>query len=177
MCSTRRPICSTRRLPKDSDAVSICQGFVSEVFEGNRIDLRGGRRSDAFVLPGNHFGTRVVGNHLLGGGLAWRMMAYPTENPGIWGWSHVTFMGGVVERNVLEDTEQGGVVGVEHTVAIKSNKGRSYMSIQLRDNVVRWTEPFVIGPSPRGSQGAAGGPDDGLPALGRSVRAAGHGVG
>ena len=52
-------------------------------------------------------------------------------------------MGGVVERNVLEDTEQGGVVGVEHTEAVKSNKGRSYMSMQLRDNVVRWTEPFV----------------------------------
>ena len=139
-----------KALPKDSDAVSICQGFVSQVFEGNRIDLRGGRRSDAFVLPGNHFGTRIVGNHLVGGGLAWRMTAYPTESPGIWGWSHVTFMGGVVERNVLEDTEQGGVVGVEHTVAIKSNKGRSYMSMQLRDNVVRWTEPFVSGRAARG---------------------------
>jgi hypothetical protein len=130
-------------LPPGSDAVSICQGFVSEVFEGNRIDLRGGRRSDAFVLPGNHFGTQVIGNHLLGGGLAWRLTAYPTEHPGIWGWSHVTYMAGVVERNVLEDTESGGIVGVEHTVAVKSNKGRSYMSIQLRDNIIRWTEPFV----------------------------------
>ena len=47
-----------KALPKDAEAVSICQGFVTEVFEGNRIDLRGGRRSDAFVLPGNHFPGR-----------------------------------------------------------------------------------------------------------------------
>ena len=140
-----------KALPKGSDAVSIGPGFISQVYENNRIDLRGGHRSDSFVLPGNHFGTRVVGNHLLGGGLAWRMIAYPTESPGIWGWSHVTFMGGVLERNVLEDTEQGGVVGVEHTVAIKSNKGRSYMSMQIRDNVVRWTEPFL---SVRNREGA-----------------------
>ncbi len=131
-------------LPKESDAVSICQGFVSEVFERNRIDIRGGRRSDSFVLAGKHFGTRVVDNHLLGGGLAWRMMATPTEHPVIWGWSHAPYMGGIVERNILEDCEQGGTVGVEHSVAIKTNKGRTYMSIQLRDNVVRWTEPFLM---------------------------------
>ena len=84
------------------------------MFEGNRIDIRGGRRSDSFVLAGNHFGTRVVNNHLLGGGLAFRMMACPTEHPMIWGWSHAPFLGGVVEGNVLEDCEQGGIVGVEH---------------------------------------------------------------
>src|SRR5262249_18024043 len=50
-------------VPKESDAVSICQAFVSEVFEGNRIDLRGGKRSDGFVLPGNNFGTRIADNH------------------------------------------------------------------------------------------------------------------
>ncbi len=132
-----------RAVPKESDAVSICQAFVSEVFEGNRIDIRGGRRSDSFVLAGNLFGTRVVDNHLIGGGLAWRMTGYPTEHPNIWGWTHAPFMGGVVERNVLEDTEQGGVVGVEHTLAIKSNRGRTYMSVELRDNVVRWSESFL----------------------------------
>ena len=130
-------------MPKDAEAVSICQGFVSEVFEGNRIDIRGGRRSDGFVLAGNHFGTRVVDNHLLGGGLAWRMMSCPTEFPVIWGWSHGPFLGGVVANNVLEDTERGGEVGVEHSIAIRTNKGRTYMSVQLRDNVVRWTEPFL----------------------------------
>ena len=58
-------------IPHGTDTVSISQGFVAEVFEGNRIDIRGGRRSDCFVLPGNHFGTRVADNHLLGGGWRW----------------------------------------------------------------------------------------------------------
>ena len=71
------------------------------------------------------------------------MTAYPTEHPLIWGWSHVPFMGGVFEGNILEDCEQGGIVGVEHGRSIKTNKGRTYMSVELRDNVVRWTEPFL----------------------------------
>jgi hypothetical protein len=130
-------------LPKGSDVVSISQAFVSEVFEGNRIDIRGGKRSDGFVLVGNHFGTRVSDNHILGGGLAWRVQAFATENPMIWGWSHVPYMGGVIERNIAEDTDQGASLCVEHSAAIKTNKGRTYMSMQLRDNVVRWSEHFV----------------------------------
>jgi hypothetical protein len=130
-------------IPAGTETVSVTTGFVSEVFEGNRIDLRGGRRSDSFVLAGNHFGTRVANNHLLGGGLAFRMMAYPTENPMMWGWSHAPVLGAVIEGNILEDCEQGGIVGVEHSPAIKTNKGRTYMSVALRQNVVRWTAPFL----------------------------------
>src|SRR5262249_7048793 len=84
-------------IPAGTDAVSVTTGYVAEVFEGNQIDIRGGRRSDSFVLAGNHFGTRVVNNHLRGGGLAWRMMACPTEHPMTWGWSHAPFLGGVIE--------------------------------------------------------------------------------
>jgi hypothetical protein len=130
-------------IPLGTDVVSISSGFVNEVFEGNRIDLRGGKRSDSFVLAGNHFGTRVINNHLLGGSLAYRLMACPTEHPMIWGWSHAPYLGGVVEGNILEDCEQGGVVGVEHGQSVKTNKGRTYMSVQLRKNVVRWSEPFL----------------------------------
>jgi hypothetical protein len=130
-------------LPKESDVVSISQAFVSEAFEGNRIDIRGGKRSDGFVLPGNHFGARIVDNHVLGGGLAFRISAYATENPMIWGWSHVPYLGGAIERNFIEDNDQGASFCVEHSAAIKTNKGRTYMSMQLRNNVVRWTEPFL----------------------------------
>jgi hypothetical protein len=132
-----------RPLPKDSDAVSIADGFVGEVFEGNRIDLRGGHLSNAFTLAGNHFGTRVVGNHLLGNANTMRLSAYPTEHPSIWGWSHAPYMGGVVERNTLEDAIEGALIGVLHSEYAKSNKGRTYMSLQLRDNVVRWTPAFL----------------------------------
>lgn len=138
-----------RPVPAGTDAVSISQGFVGQVYEGNRIDIRGGRRSDSLVLPGNHFGLRVVGNHLIGGGLAWRIYAVPTESPMIWGWSHVPCLGTVIERNILEDTETGGLLGVEHHPSAKTNRGRVYMSVELRDNVVRWSGSFLS--SHRGS--------------------------
>ena len=54
-------------IPKGTEAVSIARGFVGESFERNRIDIRGGKLSAGMVFVGNHFGTRVVKNHLLGG--------------------------------------------------------------------------------------------------------------
>ncbi len=130
-------------IPRGAEVVSISTGFVNQVFEGNRIDLRGGRRSDGFVLAGNHFGTRVVNNHVLGGGLAFRLTSFPSETPLIWSWSHTPYLGGVVEGNIVEDCEQGAILGVEHGPPIKTNQGRTYMSVQLRNNVVRWSQPFL----------------------------------
>ena len=38
----------------------------------------------------------------------------------------------------------GGMLGLEHDPRyIKSKPGRTYMSVQLDNNVVRWTEPFL----------------------------------
>ena len=48
---------------------------------------------DNMVLAGNHFGARVLDNHLLGGRWAFRVSAFPTERPDIWGWSHAPFLG------------------------------------------------------------------------------------
>ncbi len=131
-------------IPAGTDVVSISTGFVGEVFQENRIDIRGGRRSQCLVFAGNHFGTRVVNNHLLGGEHAFRMTACPTETPLIWGWSHAPFLGGVVEGNTLEDAEQGAIFGLEHDPRyIKSNQGRTYMTVQARRNVVRWSDEFL----------------------------------
>jgi len=131
-------------IPSGTDVVSISAGFVAEVFQENLIDIRGGRKSDCLVLVGNHFGTRVIRNHLLGGGHAFRMTACPTETPLIWGWSHAPFLGGVIEGNVLEDSEGGGVLGLEHDRrSVKSSVGRTYMAVRVRQNVVRWSEPFL----------------------------------
>jgi hypothetical protein len=131
-------------IPAGTEVVSISPGFVNEVFAENRIDLRAGSRSDGFCLIGNHFGTRVIKNQFLGGGHAFRMTACPTETPVIWGWTHAPFLGGVIEGNIIEDCERGGVLGLEHDLrSVKSNQGRTYMAVQVRDNVVRWTEPFL----------------------------------
>src|SRR5262249_43323326 len=131
-------------LPAGTVAISIAEGFTGEVFRDNRIDIRGGRRSDGLVFVGNHFGTRVIKNHLQGGAHAFRISAYPSEQPGTWGWTHAPFLGGVIEGNVIEDTEGGGVLGLEHDPRyIKSNQGRTYMSVRLSQNIVRWSGPFL----------------------------------
>jgi hypothetical protein len=133
-----------RAIPPATTVVSISQGFVGEVFQDNRIDIRGGRRSFGLVLVGNHFGTRVVKNHLLGGIGAFRLTACPTETPMMWGWTHAPFLGGQIDGNIMEDCEAAGTLGLEHDPRyIKSNVGRTYMAARFDHNIVRWTEPFL----------------------------------
>jgi len=131
-------------VPAGTEVVAISPGIVDGLFQENRIDIRGGNRSAALCFVGNHFGTRVIKNHLLGGTGAFKMTAYPTETPFFWGWSHAPCLGAVFEANIIEDAEHGGLLGVEHDARyIKSNAGRTYMTARLQGNVVRWSEPFA----------------------------------
>jgi hypothetical protein len=131
-------------VPPETEIVSISTAFVNETFQKNRIDLRGGHGSSSLVLAGNHFGTRVVKNHFLGGGYAFNLIAFPTESPVMWGWSHTPYLGGVIEGNILEDVEKGGTLVVQHDGRyVKSNQGRVYMTARLSDNVVRWSDAFL----------------------------------
>ncbi len=134
-------------------AISISTGFVNETFRANTIDSRGSSTVDNMVLAGNHFGTRVLDNHLLGGRWAFRVSAFPTERPGVWGWSHAPFLGALIQGNTIEDSARGGRFSVEHGAAIKSNRGRVYMSMRLLDNTVVWTEAFLARRSGRGDAG------------------------
>jgi hypothetical protein len=105
------------------------------------------------VLAGNHFGARVIKNHFLGGEFAFSLLAFPTETPVMWGWSHTPFLGGVIEGNILEDAEKGGVIGVQHDGRlIKTNQGRVYMTVKLNDNVVRWSDAFLSHAAETGSK-------------------------
>jgi hypothetical protein len=131
-------------VPAGTDIVSISSGFVGEIFQDNRIDIRGGRRSDGLAFIGNHFGTKVLNNQILGGSHSFRMTACPTETPLIWGWSHAPFLGGLIEGNTLEDANHGAIFGLEHDPRyIKSNQGRVYMMVQARHNVFRWSDAFL----------------------------------
>ena len=51
--------------------------------------------------------------------------------------------GRLIRGNTIEDSARGGRFSVEHGPAIKSNRGRVYMSLQLLDNTVVWTEAFL----------------------------------
>ena len=130
-------------LPAGTEAISIARGFVDEIFARNTIVAREARGAQALVLVGNHYGTIVRDNRIVGAGEAFRMTAMPTELPMIWGWSHAPFLGGVIEGNTIEDSERGGLLGVEHGKGIKTNSGRVYMSVTLRNNTVRWSEAFL----------------------------------
>ena len=102
---------------------------------------------------GNHFGTIVRDNRIVGAGEAFRITAMPTERPMIWGWSHAPFLGGVIEGNTIEDSERGGLMGVEHGKGIKTNTGRVYMAVTLRNNTVRWSEEFLTRLQRAGAKG------------------------
>ncbi len=133
-----------RPIPAGTTAVSISSGFVGEVFRENHIDMRGGRKSFGIVFVGNHFGTQVINNHVLGGECGFKMTACPSESPVMWGWTHAPFLGGVIEGNILEDSLTAAILGLEHDPRyIKSNKGRAYMAVRIDHNVVRWSEPFL----------------------------------
>jgi hypothetical protein len=49
----------------------------------------------------------------------------------------------VLDGNVIEDSERGGMFGVTHGGLCKSNRGRVYMTLTLKGNTVRWSEPFL----------------------------------
>ncbi|WP_435005258.1 hypothetical protein P12x_003153 [Tundrisphaera lichenicola] len=125
-------------ISKDTGAVSIATGFVRETFEGNTVDCRGSGQAANLVLAGNVFGARVVNNHFLGGGESVRLLSAPTEEPVRWGWSHAPFLGGVFEGNILEDAP-GGSLGVEHGPAVRSSRGRVYMTLSFKGNTLKWS--------------------------------------
>ena len=130
-------------LPRGAGVVSISPGFVNDVYAGNTVDARGGRAAAGFVLAGNHFGTVVRNNRVVGAGDAFQVMASASETPNVWGWSHAPVLGLAFEDNVIEDSERGGVFGVSHGGLCKSNKGRVYMTLALKANTVLWSEGFL----------------------------------
>jgi hypothetical protein len=130
-------------LPGGDYTVSIGTGFVNQTYRDNTVDVRGSSVAAGMVLVGNHYGTRVVGNHILGGGEAIRVAAFPTERPSIWGWSHNPFLGATISGNTIEDALRGMTLTVMHGPPIKSNKGRLYLSAEVRDNLIVWSDAFA----------------------------------
>jgi hypothetical protein len=111
----------------DFPAVSIgAGGFVGCAFERNAID--GGDRSKAtgFVLVGHHYGTRVAGNAVRRCAQAFKITAFPTEEPVMWGWSHVPMFGLEIRDNVIEGSATPPLIAVEHGEPVKTSAGRVY---------------------------------------------------
>jgi hypothetical protein len=129
-------------LPTGEMAISMAAGFVNTQFVKNRVESRGSSIAVNMVLVGNHFGTRVTDNEFIGGRGSFLIGSFATEEPVHWGWSHTPVFGAVVERNTLEDALEPASVAVMHGTQIKSNRGRVYMSVELKDNVARWSDRY-----------------------------------
>jgi hypothetical protein len=125
-------------LPAGDYAISVAHGFVDNVIERNRIDVRGGK-SAVVVLAGNHWNLRLLNNHLLGGGDSLLVQSTPTENPYIWGWSHTPFLGFLGEGNLHEDSRRGVFLDVYSNRHNKTTSGRTYMTGIYRNNTNLWS--------------------------------------
>jgi hypothetical protein len=131
-------------LPRGSYAISISTGFVNETYQNNTIDTRGSSVAADMVLLGNQFGTRVVGNQLLGGNQALLLSATPTEQPVLWGWSHSPAFGAVVSGNTITDAITAITLNVRHDVStIKSDAGRVYLTAAVVGNTIAWSPSFL----------------------------------
>ncbi len=129
-------------MPAGSYTVSVATAMVDELFENNRIDVRGGK-SDVIQLCGTTFNTIVRNNHVLGGRII-KLKAPPTEFPGCWGWSLCPVFDMVIEGNTFEDMRGGVVLETHHSKKnTKSVPGRLYQTMVARNNTVRWTPAFA----------------------------------
>lgn len=129
-------------MPQGKYSVSVATAMVDELFESNRIDVRGGK-SDVIQLCGTTFNTVVRNNHVLGGRII-KLKAPPTEFPGVWGWSLCPVFDMVIEGNTFEDMRGGVVLETHHSKKnTKSVPGRLYQTMVARNNTIRWTPEFA----------------------------------
>jgi hypothetical protein len=140
---TRLLLAEPLRSDQSAPVVAIGPGQWGLRIEGNTIDLSRSSTSSAMVLVGYQVGTVVASNTLIGGGVALRLTAFPTEQPVMWGWSHTPVAEALVTDNVFVDTAGGALVSVEHGPAVKSTTGRTYWTGTVRGNLTRWTEAFL----------------------------------
>jgi hypothetical protein len=113
-------------------AVSIgAGGFVGCRFEGNTID--GGERSKAtgFVLVGHLYGASVARNTVRRCAQAFKISAFPTEQPVMWGWSHAPAFALTIADNRVESCPMPPLLAVEHGEPVKSSVGRAYLTARL----------------------------------------------
>ncbi len=124
--------------------MSLAKGFREVLIDRNTIDASGSKTAFNLVLAGNHFGTEVTGNTLIGGGESLRLTSFPTEFPQIWGWSHAPMCGIRVTGNTVSGAAKPGRLAVDQGPTIKTSQGRVYYSVEISGNSF---EPSEDGPA------------------------------
>ncbi|SIO61994.1 hypothetical protein SAMN05444166_6916 [Singulisphaera sp. GP187] len=123
--------------------ISISTGFILETYQANTVDARGSSIAEDMILAGNHFGTKVLDNHFLGGNHGLRIAATASESPVRWGWSRAPFLGATVQGNTFEDNRSAAVFEVEEGPYTKRTADRTYMSLAFIDNAIVWSDAFL----------------------------------
>jgi hypothetical protein len=124
-------------------AVSLATGFVNETYQGNTIDASGSTLAQDFVLAGNQYGARIVGNTLIGGQVGFRLVSTASEAPVVWGWSHTPFLGATIMGNTVENSVLGSQIDVERNAYTKSGAGRVEFTGSFVLNTGLWTSAFL----------------------------------
>lgn len=114
--------------------VSLSTGFRDMAIDRNTIDATGSDTAFNIVLAGNHFGTEVTGNTLIGGGESLRITAFPTEFPNIWGWTHAPMMGLKITDNIVTKAAKPARIAVDFNPTIKTSGDRCYFFAEFNKN-------------------------------------------
>jgi hypothetical protein len=124
--------------PKDRSinppSMSLAQGFRDFQMDRNTIDSTGSKTAFNLVLAGNHFGSAITNNTLIGGGESLRLTSFPTEFPNIWGWSHAPMFSLSVTGNTVQGSDKPARLAVDQSSKIKTSKGRVYYSADISGN-------------------------------------------
>ncbi len=127
-------------MPEDVRAVTVGPAFTEMKISGNTIDSTGSTIANNLVLTGNHYGTEISENALIGGRSGFRIHAFATEKPLVWGWSRTPCFDLKVTKNEIRDAREGGWINVFHNEVTRSSIGRLYLTAVLSENEFHWTE-------------------------------------
>ena len=143
--------------------IEVSPGYVNTSFINNSISLVG-KSSGGFVLTGDAFGTRVIGNLFVGG------TVYDNESTGSAisieapynvaggsgtdafpaGWTVLPDEGTLIEDNVIKDALGGLQIGVyhsvnygNHTVNSTSDTGRVYDAVSVVGNIFEQDQSWL----------------------------------
>jgi fibronectin type 3 domain-containing protein len=149
-------------MPTGHYVISVTSGFVYDQYSGNTINIAG-KSSAGFHLPGNQFGTQVVGNTIVGGGTyvydytgtgilveaagsnpnpdPSGSSVYPYPMPTYW--THAPNLGVVVSGNTIENSPNGIQLDATHGSSEKTSTGRVYLTGTVQNNVIEWTQDWL----------------------------------
>jgi hypothetical protein len=144
--------------------IEVTGGFVNNSFTNNQLDLAG-KSSTGIVLSGEAYGTRITGNHLVGGtiynnvytGAAISVGAPIGSSPsgsGAFplpaGWTALPDLGAIIEDNIIDDSLGGIIIGVQHSVnywgaqvGSTSETGRVFLTATVSGNTFRYHSSFL----------------------------------